>query len=333
MRYGIIILLFVWLFAGSDKVFSQDESTFWKNGIRYDSWYVPDPDTKKRIESRWNEIGEDLKTEKNPLAGTYAELGYGSGYFLRWSTNKGFILVPYYDQSLIADFSYGKVEITPDSEVRLVPEKEMEGIGRSFRKTPPIWVPAAYGRYMVPRMEIASFGDYYGGFGEYNGFPRKILCDECGRFARRQEEPAGYKKAAFLVPPKYAKFMKKPITAEIVYIGRNRKERSELNPSWTFEGGELSSVTPVLINAGTRQGVRAGLLFLLVDSGNNYYQVLKITKVRAGISEGIVVRSMDEKGNEAYSGKTYDKASDRYLYEPFPPLKKGVKVTTSPMQN
>ena len=65
--------------------------------------------------SLWNAIGEDLKTETNPLAGTYAKGGYNSGYFLRWSVRKGFVVIPYLDQDLIDDFGYVEAKVINDS--------------------------------------------------------------------------------------------------------------------------------------------------------------------------------------------------------------------------
>jgi hypothetical protein len=139
-------------------------------------YVVLSSEDRKKMETLWDEIGEKLKTEKNSLAGTYIESGYESGYLLRWSTEKGFVLIPYFDQSMIADFSYGKVEITKDSETILIPEQEMSGTGRRLIKTPRVWIPVKNGEFLVYKQQIASFGDYYGGFGEFNGFPRKVLC-------------------------------------------------------------------------------------------------------------------------------------------------------------
>jgi hypothetical protein len=331
MIYRISIVLLC-LFAGCQFALSQGPESFWTNEIApYSNWYIPIPGTKETIESRWNEIGEDLKTEKNPLAGTYAERGYESGYFLRWSSNKGFILVPYYDQSMITDFSYGRVEITADSEIILIPEREMEGRGRRLRKTPRTWVPAIDGKFLVPDTEIALFGDYYGGYGQYNGFPRKRGCDGCGTFAERRDIKKGAARS-FLAPPKYAKYIKKPVEAEITYVGKNRREMSLVNSERISGEKELSSVTPVLINAGRRQGVVTGLMFLLPGEDKYTYQVLKITRVGANSSGGIVVRTVDKSGKEMYQGDVYDKALQEYNYEPFPPLKKGTRVTTSPVK-
>src|SRR5687768_15033715 len=75
----------------------------WRNGIGHSSWDLAlEPADRKRMLSLWDSIGEDLKTEKNELAGTFLKGGYNSGYFLRWSVAKGFVVVPYFDQNLIA---------------------------------------------------------------------------------------------------------------------------------------------------------------------------------------------------------------------------------------
>jgi len=288
---------------------SQGTETTWNNGVGLNSLYVPIPEMKGEIESRWNEIGEDVKTEKNPLTGTYAELGSESGYFLRWSTKKGFILIPYFDQSMVVDYSYGKVVITPDSEIKLIPEKEFTGRGRWYRKTPKVWIPAINGAFLVPKVQFTSFVDYFGGYGQFNGFPRKKFCDGCGTFAARQDMDGNYPKE-FLAPPKYLKYIKKPIEAEIIYVGKNRKGWSTANTLHITGDKVLSSITPVLINAGQRHGVRTGLMFLLINSGDNYEQVLKITLVDANRSEGIIVRNIDAS---------------------FPALKRGIRVTTSPI--
>jgi hypothetical protein len=185
MRFSILFLLTFFLLQ---TVYSQDNlPSRWANNEAL--WYIPLSDKDKlKMQTIWKEIGEDLKTEENQFAGTFGETGYQGGYFLRWSVAKGFILIPYFDQNMIADFSYGKVEITKDYEIILTPEKDLSPGNGRFKKTPPIWIPVKYGDYLVPKESISSFGDFYGGFGEFNGFPRKKVCEDCGTFAVRLDE-------------------------------------------------------------------------------------------------------------------------------------------------
>jgi hypothetical protein len=313
---------------------SQQADSDWQPNItqfekyKRNFYVVLSLEDRKKMETHWDEIGENLKTEKNGLAGTYIELGYESGYLLRWSTEKGFVLIPYFDQSMISDFSYGKVEISKDSEIILIPEQEMSGGGRRLIKTPRVWIPVINGEFLVYKQQIASFGDYYGGFGQFNGFPRKVLCDAgCGHFARRFDDTKNKTNVSFLAPPKYLKFIKKPITAKITFIGKRRVIKSTIASCCGFE--VRASTTNVLINAGSRQGVRKHLLFLLIDAGGNSYQVIKITHIKRNSSLAIVLRVLDEKGKENYDGDVYDSKSESYNKIPFPPLRIGINVTTS----
>jgi hypothetical protein len=279
------------------------------------------------METRWDEIGEDLKTEKNSYAGTFIESGYEGGYLLRWSTAKGFVLIPYFDQSMIADFSYGKVEITKDSEIILIPEQEMSGSGRRLIKTPRVWIPVKNAEFLVYKQQIADFGDYYGGFGQFNGFPRKVLCEGCGHFARRFSDIESKPIVSFLAPPKYLKYIKNPIKAKIMFVGKRRVIKSMIASCCSFEA--KASATNVLINAGSKQGVKKNLLFLLIDAGSNFDQVVKITRINKNFSHAVVLRVLDEKGKENYDGDIYDSKSESYNKIAFPPLRVGINVTTS----
>jgi hypothetical protein len=87
-----------------------------------------------------------------------------------------------------------------------------------------------------------------------------------------------------------------------------------------------ATLTPVRVDAGSRQGVRRGLLFRLTgipgDSGAHQY--LKITRVRPDSSDGVVVRDLDDAGRETF----YELETDRHL--PLAPITVGTKVTTRP---
>lgn len=321
------ILTFIFVFT---QIICSQENMPSKLGNQRMSWAVGlSEEDRLKMESLWKEIGEDLKDDKNPFAGTYGKTGYGSGYFLRWSVNKGFILIPYFDQNLIVDFSYGKVEITKDSEIILIPQKEMQGNGRELKITPRIWIPVKNGEFIIPKDQIAFFGNYYGGFGEFNGFPRKRNCDECGTFARRMSDNQMNVENTFIAPPNYLKFIKQPIEAQITYIGKKRISFDVTASCCGFE--EKSSALSVKINAGRKQGVTRGLLFLLVDDGDDFSQVLKVTRVGEKTSEAIIFRVLDKNGKETYDGEEYDSKSESYNKIPFPPIRIGTKVTTSPI--
>ena len=134
---SLVVLIFA--LGTTCLVHSQTTYTKWNNGIDKGTWDIglEIQDAKKML-ALWDSIGEDLQTERNSLAGTYFKGGYDAGYFLRWSINKGFVLIPYFDENLITDYSYGNVTFVDSSKIIFNPEKDLKG-GRSVAKTPREW--------------------------------------------------------------------------------------------------------------------------------------------------------------------------------------------------
>lgn len=208
----------------------------------------------------------------------------------------------------------------------------MTGNGRVFQKTPFIWIPAQSGKSIFPKEDIKGYLDFYGGFGEYNGYPRNMTCEGCSPYARKVRSeistkiPENYR---FILPPKYIKSLRKPIEARITYLGKPRIERGTRYVNLVGRE-DRASITPVMINAGRSKGVTKGLMFLIGDETYEHsYQVLKVTRVGLRSSEGIVLRSADKRGRELYPGSAWDKKANTPFYKPFPPLKKGMRVSTS----
>jgi len=295
----------------------------WDNGIGHSSWDVGlEKREGEKMIQLWDSIGEDLKTEQNKLAGTYVKGGYSAGYFFRWSINKGYVLIPYFDQNLITNFSYGEATVVDNSEVIFIPERDLDG-GRSIGKMPRKWT--AIGSHFVPVEMLKDYGDYVAGFGEYNEFNGQC-CEFAPNFlARRidrQEEKLDYP-----VPPKYARFIKLPIKAEITLVGRKKTVKD-----WGYQGKlygdwmERAVLIPVKISAGREHGVKRNMLFRLIGEPS-FYQYLQITRVHQQTASGYIVRDISGGGKETYS----DVESDQE--RPLPPIKVGTKVTTSPVLN
>jgi hypothetical protein len=323
MRFLLTAAVLIALcFLPFETVKSQEQAyPTWNNGIGHSSWEIGlEKEEKEKMLQLWDSIGEDLKTERNELAGTYVKGGYDAGYFFRWSINKGYVLIPYFDEDLITDFSYGKVTFVNNSEVIFTPERDLKG-GRSVGKMPREW--AAIRHYFVPVEMLKDFGEYMAGFGEYNNFS-----GECCEFAPnflavridRQEKEFDYP-----VPPEYRRFIKNPINAEVTFIGNKRRVKN-----WGYEG-ELyqqwipqAVLIPVRINAGRENGVKLNMLFRLIgEPGFNQY--LQITRVHQRTASGYIVRDLNSEGKETY----WD--IDDGQEKPLPPIKAGAKVTTSPV--
>jgi hypothetical protein len=276
---------------------------------------------------RWEEIGNDLRTTTNPLAGTYEQWGY-RGWFLRWSPGKGFVYVFHSEGLSIIDFSYGRVSTTSEAIV-FDPEREMKETFRSKRLSlPRKWIPIrlADGAYLVPEERIKDFGNYAGGFGEYNDFNGP--CCEFSPFFFKPNETGSAARSTLVVPPTYQRFIRQPINAEIRSIGRKRFARN-----YGLDGELYShlflkaSLISVVINAGSRQGVKRNELFRLI--GQPRSQFLRIVSVQEKASRGVVIRDRDDDGRETYFEFVAGMKDPQR--KSFPPVHPGTKVTTSPV--
>jgi len=303
----------------------EEKYALWINGVGKSRWftYHLEKEDVLILKDKWNKIENSLASETNEFAGKYFQYGYMSGYFLIWSPENGFVFVQYFDVEHPCYFSYGKVSI---KNPEIIFEIEGEGKPRvcQINPTPLIWIPADGGRYLIPKSEAESFGKFYAGFGEFNGFFRKWQADFPFAVRRHTDfEP----KQNFILPKAFEKFEKKPITAEIISVGKKQVKKTDpyFSPFW-----DKSSVTPVTINAGRKHGVTKGLEFVLLDSNDADSQTLKITSVGNSISKGIVIRQVDDKGFEGYSD--FDEKSKDFIDKPFTPIQIGLKITTSPIQ-
>jgi hypothetical protein len=279
--------------------------------------------------ARWNVIGQDLDTSENHFAGTFEKRAY-RGYFLRWSPAKGFVYVFHSEGLSIIDFSYGKVRVTHDA-VLFEPEREMKETFRGQKLiTPRKWIPITSEKeaFLVPEEQLADFGKYVGGFGEYNDFNGP--CCEFSPFffmAQRSTGQSGHQ-PIIDIPPTYRRFIREPIKAHITAVGTKR-----FVMNYGLEGklyGQLfprASLMPVVISAGKEQGVLRDQLLRLVGESNNQY--LRILIVRKQRSSGVVVRDVDDDGKETY----FDNVPEfkKPQKKTFPAIRVGTKVTTSPV--
>jgi hypothetical protein len=100
-----------------------------------------------------------------------------------------------------------------------------------------------------------------------------------------------------VVPPGYERYLKKPIEALIVGVGRTRVKRD-----YTVEGPNTTStyarasLTYVTVNAGTSHGVRNHMRFRFKESEVGDF--IKIIRARKYYSTGVIIRSLDEDESE-----------------------------------
>lgn len=293
----------------------------WNNRIGHSSWDVGlDTADRKEMLALWETIGEDLKSEENVLAGTYVKGGYDAGYFLRWSIKKGFVLIPYFDQNLITDFSYGKVTFVDPSEIIFTPERELNGY-RTFARMPRKWT--AIWHYLVPVEMLKQFGEFHAGLKEYNEFNGQC-CEFWPEFLSARID-SKEKWSSYPVPAKYAHFIKSSINGQITFVGRKRKVRN-----WSYDGKLYHQwmdnviLVSVRINVGRDRGVKKNMLFRIVGEPETV-QYVQIMRVSRHSSTAYVVRDLSDDGKETY----HDFANDQV--RPLAPIRLGMKITTRPV--
>jgi hypothetical protein len=318
----------------------QDEWGFWQNGVT-ESWWLNSKDFSLAEATggveRWKAIGEEYaagRAAAGTWAGDYFRGGDTHGTYLRWSPRTGFVIAHVNKcAAQVTGLVYGRVEATP-TLVQFFPELDKRPAsghgGHGEHRTPPApravirYVPVEWRgeRLLIAEDEMADFGDYVAGLGNYNGEVLMFLLDY-NYFFRGPDTDGVRDNAPPVVPPGYEHFIKQPIEARVTAVGRREFKRD-----YTIEGAHTSrtfahaSVTRLTINAGTERGVTNGMAFRVTrpDEGDMVFVL------RAGrrTSTAIVVRDVDERGAETF----YDngEAGER----PHSKASRGWRLTTSP---
>lgn len=325
MRLPYVSVLLVVL-VGTAIAQSQEykQWQYWQNGLGIARVFVletPEGEANE-IKKRWDDIGDSLKHSSSPYAGTYYQDG-NRGYFLRWSPEEGFVYAWYYENYVI-DASYGRVKVSPLG-VEFTVEREM--VNKDAGHTPTHWVPAYDGKFLLQSTQVAEFGRYYGGFGEFNGFRRNWECD-CEPFASRVDKEIRFDgKPSFVLPALYSKYIRKPISGNVVFVGKRYISRRPVIEN----NGENASLTPVILGVGSKDGVTRGLMFFLLPDQEGLHQIVKVTKVSKNTSQAIVIRDMDENHRENFPDWQEGSPNPRRLL--YPQIKIGDRITTSFLDN
>jgi hypothetical protein len=274
------------------------------------------------LKAKWDEIG---RTDRASFEGDYIVPDPMSGYFLRWSKQKGYVFVRFFDAEHPCYFTFGDVTVT-DSTVRFIEKgTSTTSVCPSSDDGAPAaeWVFALDGRFLIPRSRVGDFADYYGGFGVYNGNNREF--ENVIPFAIR---PGSGPKAAptFVLPAAFSNFIKTPLTGRILSVGKTLRRKSKI---FTL-GTDFETVTPVTIDVGRKHGLRRKQEFVLLTEDDDYSsETLIVEAMGRTRSKGVVIRKVDENGKEGFS--VWDEGTSKFKTEEFTKLGPGIKITTSPV--
>lgn len=293
-------------------------------------WHLPMETTREEaaaLNARWKALGEELKSDPGEFAGTYGDGGDTRQSYLRWAPGGGFVHLFVYEHFAVLDFSYGRVEVTPTAVVFEV-ERAWGGAASERAPSPmPLrWVAARWRltNYFVPENEVADFGAYVGGFDRYNDFNGP--CCDFTPFLRAK--PGRAPEKSFDVPKlpaPYARLMRRPVEARITSVGRGRVVKEfGLKGEIYRHLFQTAWLTPVTVGAGRASGLKPGMLLRLADEPGGQY--LKVTRVRASRSEGVLIREVDDDGRATF----YDFGGGGLTRKDFPPVRVGARVTTAP---
>jgi hypothetical protein len=300
---------------GQPSQFEQDGR--WINGVS-ESWFFEAEHPREEIlamQFKWAAIGNELQQpSQHRWQGGYFEGSDTHGDYLRWSPKSGFVWLKVDKcRATVMSFSYGEVVAGPTS-VQLITGKTIIGSGNHRHSTfstvrflPVIWSKTLW---LVPELEMASFGDYVAGVGRYNEW---LLYGEFGpmflskAFSDNETFPVSKEP---IVPHGYERYIKTPIAATVVVVGRAYVQRSD-DESWD------DLITPVTVKL-SRTGAKAKLKFRLLDSD----EVIELIKVRGRTASGIIVRPTRKKPCVKFDPE------DDCLDPDFDPVTVGLKAST-----
>ena len=172
-----------------------NEEGRWVNGVT-ESWWMDDGITAAdagTAAARWKEIGDGpAGAGAEGWSGDYFRGGDTHGTYLRWSPRAGFVIA-HVDKcrAAVMGLVHGRVVATP-TLVQFFPEvdkRAARGHGQHAGAAQPRaprdvirYVPVRWrGEHLlVAENEMADFGDYVAGLGEYNGYYGLMLLDHTG---------------------------------------------------------------------------------------------------------------------------------------------------------
>jgi hypothetical protein len=315
-----VVLLSAQLTAAQSH--SVDASSRWTTGVGEPLSFPPTgpKDQIEKLKARWDAVQiEHGRLEKGTLAGSYGTGSETHRSVLRWAPSTGYVLV-HIDlcAATVTGFSYGSVRFT-STTLQLIPEAQFaEDMhhrhgSRRVKPTEFLFVKWRNVLYLTTQNDIRNFLDSLAGLGKYN---EHHLWDIGPAAYSRGGEKSGTADDLPIVPPGYESFVRRPINLTIKGVGRRvvRRFRDEYDTELHYE-----SRTTVTIDGGRLDGVRPGMRFHVIDSGE---------------SDEVVVRSVGPHSSRAEVIRWVEPDTSVHFsrwadYERYPRIQVGWKLTTS----
>lgn len=270
-----------------DAVEYFDLNKRWYNEFTEHWFYfadIPENEVRNAI-IQWEQIGKDLKTSSNKNKGTYGDGGDTHGSYFRWSEKSGFIWLNVNKcQGGPVQIVRGKVS-ADNVQIRLTAEftlgnTDSHGHHDQTRLSELLFVKWKGASFLVPKESIENFADYTAGLGEYNqilldGFPFLVKSDSQND-EKSQELP--------VFPKGFEKFLKKPVKAQIISIGKSFLRPDPDDEDWD------NLIIPVKLNVGKNPEAKPDLKLLYINQEQHYNEKIIIKKVKEKFSTAEIIR-------------------------------------------
>lgn len=305
----------------SDVVKFFDENKRWYNGFTETWFYFADISEEEIRDAiiHWEKIGGDLKSSTNVWAGTYGDGGETHGDYFRWSEENGFVWLKVNKcQGGPMQIIRGKV-VPSKYQIRLIPEKTF---GKTHahknhvthnHQTEFLFVKWGNVPFLVTKNSIKDFADYTAGLGEFNGYFHFLgipFFSKLGMgFDEREIEMP-------IFPPGFERFVKKPIKAEIISIGKSFRRIDESNDDWE------DLVIPIRLNVGKLSGAYPEMQLFYVNNEQTPIEKITVKKVGEKFADAEITRSVRKR--DCKISEYNDCENPEYLK-----LKVGIKVSTT----
>lgn len=152
-------------------------------------------------------------------------------------------------------------------------------------------------RLLIPEKYLAEYLDQITGFYVEPATEDENDSEERFTVWTNTSDPEKPLSGLPILPKEYQHLLRSPINAKVISIGkRTIKKFEEISEEDKYAPARTESQTVVKINVGSQNGVKIGMNFRILKTDES----LKIIHVSRTASVGIIVRELDENGQETY---------------------------------